>query len=158
MVCTLTPVILRFVGKAWCTQLIYAGKTSRVVPEQVRDKIFLDHTDNHWQSVGTLLRFINWIDDKVNVNSAEQPWAHCARCSSGDSLPTCLGSSCASSTQEPQASASPWTATSCASSNIQCSSSAQGLAAKGLLFWKGFGTVAPELAPAKLFKTFGLVV
>eukprot|EP00971_Amphidinium_carterae_P178518 3541477-Amphidinium_carterae.1 len=46
--CTVTPVLPLVAGVAWFFQILYAGKTARVLPNAVWDKIFVDHTDNHW--------------------------------------------------------------------------------------------------------------
>eukprot|EP00971_Amphidinium_carterae_P213962 4246201-Amphidinium_carterae.2 len=56
------------------SQILYAGKIARVLPHAGWDRIFVDHTNKQWQSVDSLLRFIQWMDGKLNIDSPNLPW------------------------------------------------------------------------------------
>eukprot|EP00971_Amphidinium_carterae_P175653 3481443-Amphidinium_carterae.1 len=168
MLCTVAPVLPLVAGVAWFSQILHAGKTAQVLPNAVWDRIFVDHTDNRWQSVDSLLRFTQWMDGKVNESTPNLPWlivldaapVHVAvdfRKRLYTDLPwvkLCFLNAGATSISQPldRQIMRPTCATKHGTSCLfkaELLKETQDMAGQGLLIWKGSGAVPPELAPCQ---------
>ena len=56
---------------AWC-QLVFAGKTGRVLPDDEAHNVQKVHTVNHWTSVTTKIQLIRWRDDEVHNDRCQR--------------------------------------------------------------------------------------
>eukprot|EP00971_Amphidinium_carterae_P067453 1335765-Amphidinium_carterae.1 len=68
LVTTVTLVMPYLASRKWYTQVLFAGKTSCLLPEFDAASVHLDHTELHWQSAQSLL--------KLSSSTSSSTWMH----------------------------------------------------------------------------------
>eukprot|EP00971_Amphidinium_carterae_P004771 95543-Amphidinium_carterae.1 len=71
--CTVGVAVPMAFGEKWYSHIIFPGTSNRSLPKtKWGDDMLCDCTQNHWQSVDSLLRLVYWFDAKINSTDAKE--------------------------------------------------------------------------------------
>eukprot|EP00971_Amphidinium_carterae_P247218 4909566-Amphidinium_carterae.1 len=62
-------------SQRWFAQILFSGKSTQCLPHGTFDSgLYLDYTENHWQSAQSLVRYLIFMDPHINNGTPEKAW------------------------------------------------------------------------------------